>query len=89
MKTDGKALASLFDNFADELAKLLKQGKTIVDKEGEIHQITPDAATFNVIRQFLKDTGTTIAPNTSEKVNTLADMLPFSGEEYAEEATLN
>jgi archaellum component FlaG (FlaF/FlaG flagellin family) len=89
MKTNTESLANLFDNFADELAKLLKQGKTIVDKEGEIQQVTPDAATFNVIRQFLKDTGTTIAPNSNPKVNSIADSLPFDGSEYAEDASFH
>ncbi|MBY5849800.1 hypothetical protein HFN51_04410 [Rhizobium leguminosarum] len=81
MKTNSDSMAALFDNFADELAKLIKEGKTVVDKDGEVHKITPDAATFNVVRQFLKDTGTTIAPNTNKKVNAIADMLPFSGSE--------
>jgi hypothetical protein len=84
MKTNSDSLAALFDNFADELAKLLKDGKTIVDKEGEVHKITPDAATFNVIRQFLKDTGTNVAPGTSEKVNSIVDNLPYAAEDDGE-----
>jgi hypothetical protein len=85
MKTNSESMAALFDNFADQLAKLLKDGKTIVDKDGEVHQITPDAATFNVVRQFLKDTGTNIAPNSSKKVNEIAEMLPFTGSEQDDE----
>ncbi len=77
MKTNSETLAALFDNFADELAKLLKDGKVVVDKDGEVQKVTPDAATFNVIRQFLKDTGTTVAPNSSPKVNSIVDGLPF------------
>ncbi|TCR92569.1 hypothetical protein [Rhizobium sp. BK376] len=77
MKTDTNALESLFDTFADGLSKLLREGRTAVNKDGEIVQLTPDAATFNVIRQFLKDTGTTVAPGKSEKVNSIVENLPF------------
>jgi hypothetical protein len=85
MKTNSESMAALFDTFAEQLAKLLKEGKTAVNKDGEVIQLTPDAATFNVVRQFLKDTGTTIAPNSNKKVNDLAEMLPFTGSEHDEE----
>lgn len=81
MRTNKTGLEALFDNFADELGKLLKEGKTVVDKDGEVRQITPDAATLNVVRQFLKDTGTTVAPNSNQKVNSIVDNLPFAGED--------
>lgn len=83
MKTDSKALANLFDAFADQLRDLVVDGKTVVDKEtGEVIKITPDAASLNVVRQFLKDTGTTIAPGTHTVVNDLASRLPFDGSEH-------
>jgi hypothetical protein len=86
MKTNSESMAALFDTFAEGLAKLLKEGKTAVNKDGEVVQLTPDAATFNVVRQFLKDTGTTIAPNSNKKVNDIAEMLPFTGEEHEEDS---
>ncbi|RVB05682.1 hypothetical protein [Mesorhizobium sp. M7A.F.Ca.CA.004.02.1.1] len=82
MKTDSKALASLFDAFAGELQKLITDGKTVMDKEGEIVRLSPDAASLNVIRQFLKDTNTTVAPNTNKVVNDIASSLPFDGSEH-------
>lgn len=84
MKTDTKALASLFDAFATELQKLMTDGKTVVDKEGEIVKVTPDAATLNVVRQFLKDTNTSIAPGTNPVVNDIASRLPFDGSDTAD-----
>lgn len=84
MKTDSKALANLFDAFAGELQKLMTNGKTVVDKEGEIVQVTPDAATLNVVRQFLKDTNTTVAPGTNPVVNDIASRLPFDGSDAAD-----
>lgn len=87
MKTDTKAMAALFDQFAEVLRKTIVDGKTVVDKDGEVVQLTPDAATLNVVRQFLKDTGTNIAPGTHEVVNDLASRLPFDGSEHAEDET--
>ncbi len=84
MKTDKSAMDGLFDKFAELLSETLDQGKAVVDKEtGEI-TVTPDAATLNVVRQFLKDTGTVLQSGTNnEAVNRLRDReLPFSGEEY-------
>ena len=83
MKTNKSALDNLFDAFADQLKTILQDGRTVVDKEtGEAVQITPDAASLNVIRQFLKDTGTLPAPGTNPTVNEIASTLPFDGSEH-------
>jgi len=82
MKTNSKSLESLFDAFADQLKTILTEGRTVVDKEGEVVQLTPDAASLNVIRQFLKDTGTAPAPGTNPVVNDIAANLPFDGSEH-------
>lgn len=86
MKTDSKALASLFDAFADQLKTLLEDGRTVIDKEtGEAVKVSPDAASLNVIRQFLKDTGTAPVPGTNPVVNDIASQLPFNGSEHDED----
>ncbi|TCV62298.1 hypothetical protein [Neorhizobium sp. S3-V5DH] len=87
MKTDKSAMDGLFDKFAELLSETLDQGKAVVDKDtGEIVRVTPDAATLNVVRQFLKDTGTVLQPGThSPAVDKIANALPFSGEEHEEE----
>ncbi|QGJ74084.1 hypothetical protein [Sinorhizobium meliloti] len=85
MKTDKSKMDGLFDKFAELLAETLDQGKAVIDKDtGEITRVTPDAATLNVVRQFLKDTGTVLQPGTShEAVERLRNRdLPFGGEEY-------
>jgi light-regulated signal transduction histidine kinase (bacteriophytochrome) len=87
MKTDKSKMDGLFDKFAELLAETLEQGKAVVNKEtGELERVTPDAATLNVVRQFLKDTGTVLQPGTShEAVERLRNRdLPFNGEEYEE-----
>jgi ferritin len=85
MKTDSKAMAALFDKFAEVLKDTVENGKTVVDKEGELQSITPDAATLNVVRQFLKDQNVSVVPGTNDVVNDLAKSLPFDGSEYDEE----
>lgn len=83
MKTNREALANLFDRFAEELNTILTEGKSVVDKTtGEIVQVSPDASTLNVVRQFLKDMDVSVAPNTNETVNSLAANLPFDGREH-------
>ena len=89
MKTNSEALEGLFDEFANVLKETVVNGKTVVDKEGEVHTITPDAASLNVVRQFLKDQGVSVAPGTNKTVNDLASSLPFSGEEYEGHSTFN
>ncbi|WP_085025253.1 hypothetical protein [Ensifer aridi] len=84
-RTDSKAMEALFDAFADTLKDMIVNGRAAVDKEtGEVVRITPEAASLNVIRQFLKDNGQTVLPGTNKTVNDIASQLPFSGEEYEE-----
>lgn len=87
MKTSKSAMDGLFDKFAELLAETLNEGKAVIDKDtGEIVRVTPDAATLNVVRQFLKDTGTMLQPGThNPAVDNLASKLPFDGSEHEDE----
>ncbi|MDX0455481.1 hypothetical protein GOC72_18675 [Sinorhizobium medicae] len=84
-RTDSKAMEGLFDAFANTLKDMIANGKTVVDKEGEVVKLTPDAASLNVVRQFLKDNGQSVLPGTNSAVNDLASSLPFDGSEYNSE----
>jgi predicted deacylase len=85
MKTNKTGLEDLFDTFAAQLKTILTDGRTVVDKEtGEAVQVTPDAASLNVILNFLKHTGTTVAPGTNPVVNDIVANLPFDGSEHQE-----
>lgn len=84
-RTDQKAIDRLFDAFAETLSQIILEGKTVIDKEGEVQKITPDAATLNVVRQFLEKNGGTVLPGTNSKVNELTKLLPFDGSEYNED----
>ncbi len=89
-RTDSKAMEALFDVFADTLRAMIAEGKSVIDKEtGEVVKLTPDAASLNVVRQFLKDNGQTVLPGTNKAVNDLASQLPFDGSEYEEEGYVN
>ncbi|MEY9719266.1 hypothetical protein ABIA22_001756 [Sinorhizobium fredii] len=84
-RTDSKAMEALFDAFATTLKDMMENGRAAIDKEtGEVVRVTPEAASLNVIRQFLKDNGQSVLPGTNKAVNDLAASLPFSGEEYEE-----
>ncbi len=76
-----KALDAIFDMLTDEMKKMLTDGKVAIDKEsGEAIHVSPDAATLNVIRQFLKDNGVTAASEGEafNKLHTLGQTLPFA-----------
>jgi len=54
-KASAKALAELHGILAKEMKRILSEGVTVQDNEGEVKTITPGAPYLNVIRQFLKD----------------------------------
>ncbi|MRN79450.1 MULTISPECIES: hypothetical protein [unclassified Brucella] len=70
MKTDKSALEKLFDAFADELKGQLAGDEPV------------PAATLNVIRQFLKDQNVNTVPGQNDKLNEIANSLPFNGQEH-------
>ncbi len=84
--SNDKRLNALFDKLVDEMARLLKEGKPLLDKDtGEIHTAPADAATLNVIRQFLKDNGITGSGDANDPVKRLAELpfpLPTAQDKY-------
>lgn len=81
-----KNLDAIFDLLADEMKKMLVDGKVAIDKEsGEALHVSPDAATLNVIRQFLKDNGITAASEGQghDKLQSIGQSLPFPHTENA------
>lgn len=86
-RTSKKSLEGLFDAFADLLAKQLEDGRTVVTKDGEVVQIDPDAATLNVVRQFLKEQGIEADGDNgnNERLNHLRNVVPFKADEAEED----
>lgn len=69
-------LKDIYDQFVNELEKMLVDGKTVVAGD-EVVKVSPDAATLNVIRQFLKDNNVGGGPVETNPANRLIDKLPF------------
>lgn len=69
-------LQDIYNQFVVELEKMLTDGKTVVAGD-DVVKVSPDAATLNVIRQFLKDNNVGGGPVDSNPANRLIDKLPF------------
>ena len=69
-------LDGIYTLLVDAMEKLLTDGKTVVAGD-EVVKVTADAATLNVIRQFLKDNNVGGGPVESNPANRLIDKLPF------------
>lgn len=63
------------DEFDALLLQILREGREIVDRDGERQIVQPLAADLNVIRQRLKDCGVTSVPvEDSPIANIVAEM---------------
>lgn len=69
-------LKGIYDLLVNEMEKMLTEGKTVVAGD-EVKVVSADAATLNVIRQFLKDNNVGGGPVESNPANRLIDKLPF------------
>jgi hypothetical protein len=66
---------TLGDEFDQRLLKVLRDGREVITREGEVVQAEASAADLNVIRQRLKDCGITSVPvNSSPIGNIVAEM---------------
>jgi len=78
-KASAKALAELHGALAKEMKRILEDGVTATNDEGEIVKLTPGASHLNVIRQFLKDNSvenTVVAEELNQAAPKVA--LPFT-----------
>jgi hypothetical protein len=65
---DGEVLQKTAEAFDAILLKIVTEGQTVLDDEGNVQKIDPTAATLNVIRQRLKDAGISgTAPNSKTR----------------------
>ncbi len=68
-------LEQMSELYDAHLLQVLKDGREIVNRDGEVEQIQPTAADLNVIRQRLKDCGITSAPTATNPIgNIVAEM---------------
>lgn len=84
------SLGDLHSKLAEVLTDAIKNGVTILDKEGVAHTVAAPAAILNVARQFLKDNGIDTVPTVNSPLGDLAKSLPsFDEEGNVENKALN
>jgi len=78
-KATSKLLAELHGTLAREMKKILEEGVTATNQDGEVVKLTPGASHMNVIRQFLKDNNVENL-SVAEELNAAAPkvQLPFT-----------
>jgi hypothetical protein len=76
MSTRKQRLELLYDLLVNEMEKMLTEGKSVVAGD-EVVKVSPDAATLNTVRQFLKDNNIGGADVAANPANRLIDKLPF------------
>jgi hypothetical protein len=64
-------LDSMSDEFDKTLLKVLKDGRDVVNKDGEVVSVEASAADLNVIRQRLKDCGVTAMPANNNPIGSI------------------
>jgi hypothetical protein len=68
-------LEQLSDLYDQELLNVIKNGREVVDRDGNVQRIQATAADLNVIRQRLKDCGITAVPTSNNPIaNIVAEM---------------
>jgi hypothetical protein len=75
-----EAMQALHALLAEEFTKVLREGVTTRDEEGNLVRLTPTPAQLNVIRQFLKDNDIQAAM-TSKHMKGIVENLPFSDDD--------
>lgn len=70
-----ETLEQMGDQFDKALLGVLKNGRQVMDKEGEIQTIEPSAADMNVIRQRLKDCGITSMATSGSPIGNIVEEM--------------
>lgn len=77
---DKSRLEQAHNLLAELFIEVLEKGETAVDKEtGKIVKLTPNAATLNQIRQFLKDNDVKALPGGDTPMDRLGKAVEASG----------
>lgn len=74
-------MSRLHEALATEMSKMLDEGVTAKDEEGNIVKLSPSPSTMNVIRQFLKDNNIEADLAKSKPLQSVVAKLPFEGED--------
>ena len=80
-------LDDMSDAFDKALLDVLKNGREIMNKDGDTVRIQATAADFNVIRQRLKDCGITAVPTTANPIGNIVAEMQARGMQMPEIST--
>ena len=67
------------NEFDQALLKILREGRRIMDKNGEVQQVEASAADLQVIRQRLKDCGVTSVPTQGSPIANIVEQMSKTG----------
>lgn len=84
-------LQQLFNDFVDELGRVVKEGRKVSTKDGDIVNVTADATYFDVARKLLEQHGIGEKTGGGKKIAGLLDDIetPFRGDEdYSDDPDL-
>ena len=73
-----KLLQEMMNLLCKDMTKRLKEGESVVTKNGELVNIDCRPATLSVIRQFLKDNDISAIPRDGNALGELINNLPTS-----------
>tara|TARA_R100001082_G_scaffold24311_1_gene11857 strand:- start:1018 stop:1293 length:276 start_codon:yes stop_codon:yes gene_type:complete len=65
----------LSEGFDDFLLRILKEGREIMDRDGNVQRVELTAADLNVIRQRLKDCGITAVPMSNNPIGHILEEM--------------
>lgn len=76
-KASEAALAKLHELLAEAFTGIIRDGVTVMDRQGEAVTVTAPAAYLKEAREFLKDNNVDAIPQANPALQNLASVLPF------------
>ena len=76
-KASEAALAKLHELLAEAFTGIIKDGVTVLDRQGNEVKLTAPAAYLKEAREFLKDNNVDAIPSANPAIQNLASVLPF------------
>jgi len=80
-------LDQMSDDFDKALLGLLKEGRKVMNRDGDLIDVPATAADLNVIRQRLKDCGITAMPTTANPIGNIVKEMQARGMKMPELST--
>lgn len=84
-KASQAAMAELHALLAKALTSIVKDGVTMLDRQGNEVKVAAPASYFKEAREFLKDNGVEALPTANQGLKDLAASLPFPSPEDIED----